>query len=412
MWTLRECAFRAVLKALHDDAPAADTINAWASETCVSTRDRGFVKEVAYGTLRRLKTLEYMASKASKRTLRLDEKAKALLFTGLYQIVFMDGVPSYAAVDETVELAKRVASHGIAQLCNALLRAVVRDRPVLPQGDDVASLAIRLSYPDDFVADLLHSYGLETTKDLLEAMNIPGVTMLRLREGASLEAFQDVVSQAPPMVRLKEGDDISRWTQDSTVYIQNATPAKLLFHLATGVSVPTKILDLCAAPGGKSIAIHDIFPAARLFMNDVSEHKLMKIRENVEKYGVVATLSCHRGEKFPVPKDLFDVVIVDAPCSNSGTLNKRPEARWRLSRKHTQELQRQQIVLLGHARDLISRGGQLWYMTCSILPEENEDVVATACRDFALQRVGEPMLLLPNREGWDGGYAQAFAQKD
>jgi 16S rRNA (cytosine967-C5)-methyltransferase len=197
---------------------------------------------------------------------------------------------------------------------------------------------------------------------------------------------------------------LSRPQADQNLYIQNITPALLCMRLSEKMTeVPCRILDLCASPGGKLLMAHDLFPQAELYANDVSEDKMRKVRENLKKYDVTAHLTIGIGEKYPTSQR-FDLIILDVPCSNTGVLNKRPEARFRLNREYLDPLKAAQLRLLKHARELISEKGFIWYMTCSILPEENEQIVDCACELYGLKMIS-CCLQLPNREGYDGGYA-------
>ena len=132
----------------------------------------------------------------------------------------------------------------------------------------------------------------------------------------------------------------------------------------------------------KLIAAHDLFPRAKLYANDSSERRLQKIRENLTKYKIEAELSTGYGEEFHSLHHL-DLAIVDVPCSNSaGSFNKRPEARWRLTPEEIRALTETQFKLLQSAKELISDHGVIWYITCSILKDENEDMISRACKDW------------------------------
>ncbi len=218
------------------------------------------------------------------------------------------------------------------------------------------------------------AWRLSENRGYLEAMNQPPVLMARRRPNLIPEIVQRV---EPP-----------EWI------VQNITQA-LLLQEATADLKPKTILDLCAAPGGKLIALADRFPQAQLFANDL---RLKRLRENLETYQVKAQVCEGRGEEYPTDR-LFDLVVVDASCSNSGVLGKRPEARWRLDDEHLSQLTQLQEALITHAAELVAPGGTLLYMTCSILPEENHP------------RLDWPKTyertILPHAE-YDGGYACAI----
>lgn len=181
------------------------------------------------------------------------------------------------------------------------------------------------------------------------------------------------------------------------------TPVALVADLASKSSYPQRVLDICASPGGKLLAAHDHFPKAKLFANDISPEKILRLTQNLTKYGVTAQVRCGQGEDYPISEP-FDVVILDVPCSNSGVLNKRPEARWRLTAEALQALKTQQLGLLEHALTLIGKQGVIWYLTCSILKAENEQLMAAFCQKHAM-KMAYARTILPNAEGWDGGFA-------
>jgi len=198
-------------------------------------------------------------------------------------------------------------------------------------------------------------------------------------------------------------ENLEAFVDSTDYYIQNATPVQLFEFLAKGSFDPKRILDLCAAPGGKLLLAHDCFPNASLFANDVSEEKIKRLTENIAKYGLSAKVSCGPGEAFQSDQP-FDLVVLDVPCSNTGVLNKRPEARWRLSPTGVRQLTEKAKMLIEKASSLISKNGRIWYMTCSILQEENQELIAQAEKLFNLKKTHEK-LILPTAEGLDGGYA-------
>lgn len=189
-------------------------------------------------------------------------------------------------------------------------------------------------------------------------------------------------------------------------YIQNVTPAELIQTLAQNLQEPKRVIDLCASPGGKLLAVYDQFPNAKFYANDVSLEKLKFLSENCAKYGISATLSRSLGQEF-TSEEPFDLVILDVPCTNSGVLNKRPEARWRISQKTLEQLEQLQMQLIKNAVNLISENGEIWYLTCSVLKRENTRLVDKFCELLNLQ-VRKKETFFPNLDGWDGGFACAL----
>ena len=403
----REAAYIAVLAAYREEAYVSDSLELWEKSSLPTRQDLHFAWEIAHGTVRMRGALDYLAKQCREGPLMLKIKERALLHTALYQFFFMSRVPLYAIVDETVTLARKQCHSSFANFLNAILRKLDQKELALPQGDSIEALSARYSYPPLFVRELLQDYGLEKAKTLLELQNSPPQPMARLR---SLHPDnRDIVHpQNPLVVRLTQEDRFADLATRSDLYIQNITPPFLIWKLAEGWKerAPGSILDLCASPGGKLLALHDRFPASHLSANDISEEKLARLNENCSKYHLKASLSCSRGEEY-AGSQLYDLVVLDVPCSNSGVLNKRPEARWRLGEEQLQQLEATQLRLLDRARHLIAPGGEIWFMTCSILKRENEALVARACERYGL-KVRLQLSLLPNELGWEGGFAAAL----
>ncbi len=341
-------------------------------------------REIALGVERRLFTLDYIARQLTDRgELALKSKEKMLLRMGIYQHLFMDKIPDHALVFEHVELAKKHCHHRFVKFLNASLRKLLSQEWTLPSGDDPEALSLRFSYPLFFVEKLLRTYDLEKTKRILEKLNqVPPLTV-RKRFTNEIEEISR--------------DEIEKYIDDNAYYFQSRSQALLIQKLA-GISEkkPSKILDLCAAPGGKLIAVSECFPEAILFANDSSSVRIERLRENLKKYQVASEISCFDAAAYP-QKEQFDLILLDVPCSNSGVLHKRPEARWRISKKTLLQLTQLQWKILQHATKLLAPGGEIWYMTCSILPDENENIIQRACRDLGLQ-ASPPIKFLPIEE--------------
>lgn len=368
----REAAYEALLATLREERYLSETLTNWVVNENPDPRDIALAYEIANGTLKRMRSLEWQATAASQhRRLRLKRKERMLLFMAMYQLFYLDRVPGYAVVSESVSLAKEKCSDSFSQFLNALLRRLISNPPELPN-----DLSIRYSCPDRFVERLIHDYGEKRAERILAWGNEHPITMGRKRPGFNYEQV------SPEAVK-----------DDPSYYIQNPTPGTLMTTLAEGiVRPPRNILDLCAAPGGKLLAAHDLFPNASLVANERSYDRLHPLRENCAKYGLDVQLHVGSGESFQ-SNERYDLVILDVPCSNSGVLNKRIEARWQ--ERHLEKLQ---AALLAHAFELVSEEGQIWYLTCSIMTEENSAVT----HKYASQILRE-LTVLP--EGvHDGGY--------
>lgn len=407
----REAAYLALLASQREERFISDTLDQWRTRCAPSPLDFNFAQQIAYGSSQMALALDFMASQlATNRKLTLKLKERLLLRLALYQFYYLERVPIYAISDEMLSLAKKYCHQLFANFLNAILRKLPQSNVILPQGDAVEELSIRYSYPQLFVDLLIKHYGLETAKEILKAGNKTAPLMVRIRPNVSSKNEYDLepICELPfPIGIAHDHSSILHIASSSDHYIQNATPATLLGHLCQAFPYkPTRILDLCASPGGKLIAAHDFFPNAALFGNDISEEKLKRLKENCQKYGLNANFSVSLGEEF-TSEHPFDIIILDVPCSNSGVLNKRAEARWRLTKDVLEGIEKVQFQLLKHAKTLLSPTGEIWYMTCSILPQENEELVRKACQALGLE-IKQQETILPNSAGWDGGFAAAL----
>lgn len=345
-------------------------------------QDQPLARQISHGTVQRLLSLEYLAQTISgRKALHLNAQERAILYSALYQAHFLPSLPLYAVVNEAVVLAKKLCRPSFSGFVNALLRTYSKAPPALPEGDSAVNLSLFYSYPLWFVRQLLRQNALQTVREILTAGNEPASLQARRRHSPF-----DMIELKSPSEKLMAGT--------SSLYIQGAAQVALIQHLYAHTSAPQNLLDLCAAPGGKLLLAHELYPHSELFANDISLSRLALLKSNLENYGVKAHLSCGPGEQLATERK-FDLVILDAPCSNSGVLNKRPEARWRLSPSALKSLQQRQVQLLKHASQLLSEKGSLWYLTCSILKAENENI----CNQVPLKVIAHKTLLTP-----EGGF--------
>lgn len=407
----REAAYLALLTSLRHEGFISHSLEQWQSHIHPSSSDFAFAQEIAFGSARLALSLDYLAAHLSTQgKLSLKLKERALVRTALYQYVFMSKVPLYAIANETIEIAKKHCHYTFANYLNALLRQLPISKisaASLPQGTSPSDLSLRYSYPPSFISALIAQYGLHETLDILQAGNTPPQTMVRLRlniDSQEIDSHLHLVQNTiTPMATLDNRAQLAAVSASPNYYIQNITPATLIAELAVLTMSPQNILDLCASPGGKLLAAHDRFPMAQLFANDISQEKIDRLSQNISKYNIAVNLSCGAGEDF-AGANHFDLIILDVPCSNSGVLNKRPEARWRLSEEALKELEEKQMRLLTHAATLLAPGGCIWYLTCSILKQENEILIENFSKKAGLKSLFSKTIL-PNSSGWDGGFA-------
>lgn len=387
----REAAYIAYLLSLKEELFIPKALHFYAAHAKPSSMSLALAYEIAQGTCRMALALDHIALSLSKKnTLKLKLKEKALLRLALYQLFYLGNSPKHAIGDISVSLAKKYCSSFFANFLNAIIRAAAdqKKEDLLPQDDSIRSLSIRYSFPIYFVEKMINAFGVTKSKTIFADLNTP-------KSASARKLGSHTVSPV-------SHENLENTAQNPEYYIQNITPALLADHLFKMASIdPKKILDLCASPGGKLILARELYPNAELFANDVSKEKVDLLASNLQKYGINAALSMARGEEF-TSQEQFDLIILDVPCSNTGVLHKKAEARWRLNEENLKALNELQEKLIANALKLLKKEGVIWYMTCSILPDENLAFLEKLKSKYHF-KIEHPHLILPEDER-DGGF--------
>lgn len=399
----RQRAFLACLRAYSDQGYVHNFLDELQKQAPIKKEDAALALYLAAGTITHTLTLDYFSCQLpfiSKKLTKLKEKT--LLRLLLFEYIYISKTPSYALVNEYVHCAKHQISQAFSRFINAIARQLTPDLFKVPTGKTKDVLSVKYSLPESFIKNILDHYPEEKAFSIFQNCNEIGSYTARQR--GIFPPSLEVISPEKPF---------DFYIENKNYYIQNKTPALLIGHLFQKMPhPPNKILDLCASPGGKIVHLTELYPNATFFANDISEEKLKKLRENLDKFNISCSVSCIRGEDYPLHSSPFDLVVIDAPCSNTGVLHKRPEARLRLYPDHLKMTLYQQQRLLNHAYDLIGPQGVLWYMTCSILVEENQDQVIQICQKKTDLKLMSEILFLPDsQENQDGGYGALLFKK-
>ena len=353
-------------------------------------RDQGLLHELVMGSLRWLRRLDHVISAASNRRFdQIEEALHAPLRIATYQLLFLDRVPAHAAVHEAVEQAHQLTHRGGASFVNGVLRAIGRaprleDWPV-EDPDPVRRLAIEMSHPDFLVARWLQRFGDGPGRELLAANNRPKpLQLLAFRDRGGREWLaeqlidEEIEVEAAGLSNLgltvRRGNPLaSAAFARGDFYIQDEASQ------AAAVIPPPRpgetVLDAAAAPGGKSFSLIAHEPRVRVTAADVSAARIHILRSNLRR--LRRHLPLYVGDAgLPPLARTFDRVILDLPCTGTGTLRRHPELKWRISEGEIGRLSRQALRILGGAAPLVAPGGFLVAITCSLEREENEDVVS------------------------------------
>lgn len=399
----------------------------------LEARDRRWTRELVYGMLRRRGWLDaLLAERVSGGLARLDADVIDLLRLGAYQLLSMGSVPPYAAIGQTVELVKRRHGIGASKLANAVLRRLDRERGVLRvtlPPDLADALALEYSHPRWLVARWLARFGEEGTRRLLAANNGEAPLVARpyhvVREQleAMLESAGVETADAPLVpdsIVLTGGvgslTELGAFKQ-GLFHLQD--PASTLVTRYASVPTGAEVADLCAAPGGKTLELART--ARTVYAADMSRTRLARVRENLKRLDVenVETLV---GDATKPSLANMDAVLVDVPCTGTGTFRRHPDARWRLKASDFAVLPALQRAILRAGADVVRPGGLLVYSTCSLELEENDDQVTAFLADHPDWKLEAPpegvvpetvldrgmLRVLPQTHGTDGAFAARF----
>ena len=408
----RACALRVIRRVFEHGAYADRAFTAEAAE--LEPRDRALAMALAYGTVQRRATLDHVAAQLTGRPLeRLDAPVLAALRLGLFELLYLGGVAEHAAVNETVELAKQASPHA-AGLVNAVLRRATREGSAILEGLDdetPAAAAVMHSVPG-WIAELWWSeLGADEARALLRTVNSPAESALRVN--TLVAAAPEVAAGLPVASRPAPGRpeglvldgpfDVQGSEQWRDGAIQPQSRASMLVSRILDPAPGERVLDLCAAPGGKTTHLAAL-------MEDMGEVVAVERHpgraEALERTVARMRASCVRVEvgdaAIPRSDGPFDRVLVDPPCSGLGTLQSRPDLRWRARPEAIDELAALQARILAAGAQALAPGGSLVYSVCTISRGESEDVVEGFVRDHGDFRVERRLQLLPHRDGTDG----------
>lgn len=400
----RRAAYNVVRRVFEQGAYADRALHAEARG--LDPRERSFAMQLAYGTVQRRLTLDHLIETLARPVEQLDPQTLAALRLGLYQLVFLDGGRKHAVVGESVELAKG-GGHGAGhKLVNAVLRRAAREPPALPADDTPAAAAIAHSYPPWLVEQWWLQFGPAQTRALLRAGNESGE--LALRANTLVMTREQLAGELPVVTRLADelpealvvdgpfdahGHELWRRGAFAT-----QSRASMLAARTLDPQPGERVLDLCAAPGGKTTHL------AALIGNEgsvlaVERHagRAAALRRTCERMHagsvtvqIADAAQFHSGEP-------FDRVLVDPPCSGLGTLQGHPDLRWRVTPHTIESLAATQRAILAAALRALRPGGTLVYSTCTLSRPENEDQLARLGLQPDSQRT-----LLPHLDGTDG----------
>lgn len=384
----REKAILALYRIEHDGAYVNAALKEILSDRALSRLDRSFVSMLVYGTVKYQRKLDYvLAQYSSVKLKKLSCFVRVILRMGIYQILEMDRVPDRAAVDESVKLAQRYAGRSRG-FVNAILRNIVRGKDQLSYPDDrIERLSIRYSYPDELVRQWIGEYGETFCEDLLAAQNRNAPLTVRVNtQRTNITQLQRILEQERitadtlpirDMLALPGADIAALKSYQEGLFTVQGTSSALCVQILDPKE-NMRVLDMCAAPGGKATYIAELMHGTGAVLAfDIHAHKLELVERNAARLGLSnISVQEHDAAYYMAELDsCADRVLVDAPCSGLGIIRKKPDIKWSFSVEKQQQLCRLQYQILSTAARYVRPGGELIYSTCSLGSLENLDIV-------------------------------------
>ena len=424
----RSLAFSSLVKSEKAGKYANLELRAALGGSDLSPRDKALYTRLYFGVIEKKITLDYLLSRISSLPLNtLSVPVKCLLELGAYQILYLDRVPDRAAIFETVELAKKHCPHA-EKYINGVLRRISREKETIFSYLDLPGkkgLALRYGYPRHLVSLWQESYGKEKCEEILRAQNTPAPLTLRVNTlKISVSDFCDrLAALSVPFHRntlFSEAITLEKDIDPAAVcgfeeglfFIQDAAAASAVHRL--GARPGEKILDLCAAPGGKSFAAAmDMANRGKILALELHESRLDLIKKGAERLGITILRAQQNdsSRKMPDLEEKFDRVICDVPCSGYGTIARKPDIRHKDPADYS-ALSALQLAILEAGADALKPGGVLLYSTCTLNPAENEavtDLFLSRHPDFT--RRDEAQTIFPQGGEHDGFFCDLLEKK-
>ena len=385
----REIALNIVSRVLDEGAYSNLVLSKELNETNLDDKDRALVTELVYGTIRRKNTLDTIISNFVKDIKLMDKKVLNILRIAIYQMHFLDKVPEFAACNEAVELAKSISEQN-GKLVNGILRSYTKNPDDIEVSNGVIDrLAYQYSYEPWFIRMIYKQYGEKDGKKILSGLNqTPKVTVRVNNTKADFDEVYDRLEEmgydieegyaCPEAIIIRGGRSI----ESNPLFIEGAITVQdesaMLVAPLLDLEENDTVLDLCAAPGGKTTHIAELLEGkGKVYGFDLHENKLSLIKDNAERLGLnnIEIKEMDATKIDSLYASSADKVLIDVPCSGIGIIRKKPEIKWNKTRKSLKELIPTQREIMENAWQYLKNGGTMIYSTCTLNKEENEDNV-------------------------------------
>lgn len=412
----RKLAVNILTKIQKDNAYSNLTLSAYFKENELSVEDKAFVTALVYGVLDRKITLDYVLSRFMKTPIKKTAPFTLnTLRTALYQIMYMDKVPESAAVNEAVKLIKKSGESRNQGFVNAVLREVLRQDNLLPEGNDIQSLSVRYSAPVWLVETFLKDYGEQTTISLLEEslkkppftlkVNTLKTTTQKLKESLEKSGVTVCETEFDDALILLKGIDLLKNSdfKNGHFHIEDMASQKAISVLSPKKG--ERVLDICAAPGGKTFTMAEIMQnEGEIIACDLYEQRVSLIADGADRLGINIIKPCVAdATEYNEKLSLFDAVLCDVPCSGLGVIRRKPDIKYNAAADFT-ELEAIQRKILRNAVKYLKKDGRILYSTCTLRKAENENMI----KDFLAENKDYSLIteqtLMPHINDTDGFY--------
>ena len=383
-------------------------------EASLSPNDRGLCHELVLGVLRRKLYLDAIIDKFVG-TKKLDTVVRNALRIGAYQLTSLDKIPAYSAINESVNLVKAAKKTSAKGLVNAVLRRISEKAPALEFADEVERVSIQTSHPRWLIEKWIDDFGFADAERIAAANNeIPNVAFRSTGvDNSALSAYHKGELVEGSFVTSSIDRALREMADAGEIYFQDE--ASQLVAAVAGRDPKGQFIDVCAAPGGKTTQIAKAYSgiaSTLIVAGDLHESRVGLLRATCKRQraDTVNIVRYDAERSLPFADESFDTVLVDAPCSGTGTIRHNPEIRYFLELSDFAELAKKQLAILRNASYLVRRGGRLIYSTCSIQLEENEQVCGQFLKESATFEKSRPVV--PERIVTDSGFARTFPHRD
>lgn len=413
----REIAYKVLLDIEKNNNYSNMAINKYFKDVKLSNQDRGLATEIIYGVIENKYYIDYMIDKLSKvKTNKMEIYVKTLLRMGVYQIMLLNSISDYAAVNETVNLAKKKNSK-VSGFINGILRNVIRQKEEIGKvktKDDIEYLAIKYSYDKWMIKNWIAHFGKEFTEELVEANNErPNIYLrtntLKITRGELIEKLAEQNIKAEKVNVVEEAIKVEHLKdiENNKLYKEGLFTVQDISSMLVGKVMNPKenslILDVCSAPGGKTTHMATLMNnTGQVVSRDIYDHKLKLIKASANRLGLT-NIDAQEFDGMKLDRESiakFDYVLADVPCSGLGIIRRKPEIKYK-EKEEFRELPPIQKKILENAAKYVKVGGTLIYSTCTIQDNENINVVnefLQKYKNFELAPIKEVNVDLDNQE--------------